>query len=96
MRAMFTMMNNARLNVGLQGVAIAEAATQAGDGLCAMRAHPVAARRRNAAATRSPIVEHPDVRRMLMRMKALTRRCARAGLLRDGGGSTAKHHRGRM
>ena len=33
--AMFTMMNNARLNVGLQGVSIAERATQAGGRLCA-------------------------------------------------------------
>ena len=35
MRAMFTMMNNARLNVGLQGVQIGERATQAARQLCA-------------------------------------------------------------
>jgi hypothetical protein len=66
MRAMFTMMNNARMNVGLQGVSIAEAATQ--------RAVAYARDRVQSARGGSPaaIIEHPDVRRMLMRMKALT------------------------
>ena len=61
MRAMFTMMNNARLNVGLQGVGVAERATQ--------RAVAYALdRRQNGKA----IAEHPDVRRMLLRMRSLT------------------------
>ncbi|MBO9714049.1 acyl-CoA dehydrogenase [Sphingomonas sp.] len=70
MRAMFTMMNNARLNVGLQGVQVAERATQ--------RAVAYARERIQSARAGSPsresvaIVEHPDVRRMLMRMKAQT------------------------
>ena len=70
MRAMFTMMNNARLNVGLQGVQIAERATQ--------RAVAYARERIQSARAGSPsresvaIVEHPDVRRMLLRMKAQT------------------------
>jgi alkylation response protein AidB-like acyl-CoA dehydrogenase len=69
-RAMFTMMNNARLNVGLQGVQVAERATQ--------RAVAYARERVQSARAGSPsrepvaIVEHPDVRRMLMRMKAQT------------------------
>lgn len=66
MRAMFTMMNNARLNVGLQGVSVAERATQAA----------IAYARQRLQGTRegrpAAIVEHPDVRRMLLRMKALT------------------------
>jgi alkylation response protein AidB-like acyl-CoA dehydrogenase len=66
MRAMFTMMNNARLNVGLQGVQIAEAATQAA----------VAYARERIQGSRdgkpAAIVAFPDVRRMLMRMKAQT------------------------
>jgi alkylation response protein AidB-like acyl-CoA dehydrogenase len=66
MRAMFTMMNNARLNVGLQGVSIAERATQAALGYATGRVQGL---REGRAA---PIVEHPDVRRMLLRMKALT------------------------
>ena len=60
MRAMFTMMNNARLNVGLQGVQIGEAATQAAVAYARDRVQV------------KPIIDHPDVRRMLMRMKALT------------------------
>jgi alkylation response protein AidB-like acyl-CoA dehydrogenase len=66
MRAMFTMMNNARLNVGLQGVSIAERATQAAVAYALQRVQGV--REGRPAA----IVEHPDVRRMLLRMKALT------------------------
>lgn len=70
MRAMFTMMNNARLNVGLQGVQIAEAATQKAIWFAQERVQSAKASgpsRRSVA-----IVEHPDVRRMLMRMKAGT------------------------
>jgi hypothetical protein len=54
-------MNNARLNVALQGVGIAEAATQ--------RAVAYAQERRQNGKA---IAEHPDVRRMLLRMRALT------------------------
>jgi len=66
MAAMFTMMNNARLNVGLQGVGIAERATQ--------RAVAYAIERKQGQRNRLPvpIAEHPDVRRMLLRMRALT------------------------
>ncbi len=66
MAAMFTMMNNARLNVGLQGVGIAEAATQ--------RAVAYALERKQGQRNRLavPIADHPDVRRMLLRMRALT------------------------
>ncbi|MEZ0497026.1 acyl-CoA dehydrogenase [Sphingomonas sp. IW22] len=64
--AMFTMMNNARLNVGLQGVQVAERATQ--------RAVAYARERVQGARGGQPvaIIEHADVRRMLMRMKAQT------------------------
>ena len=61
MSSMFTMMNNARLNVALQGVGIAERATQ--------RSVGYALERRQSGKA---IAEHPDVRRMLMRMRALT------------------------
>jgi len=66
MRAMFTMMNNARLNVGLQGVGIAERATQ--------RAVAYALERKQGQRAGLPlkIADHPDVRRMLVRMRALT------------------------
>jgi butyryl-CoA dehydrogenase len=67
---MFTMMNNARLAVGIQGVAIAERAYQ--------QALSYAQERRQGRAPgshaegMSPIIEHPDVRRNLLTMKALT------------------------
>lgn len=66
MRAMFTMMNNARLNVGLQGVQVAERATQRAVAYARERVQGV---REGKPAT---IIEFPDVRRMLMRMKAQT------------------------
>src|SRR4051812_33152418 len=66
MRAMFTMMNNARLNVGLQGVSVAERATQ---GAVAYALQRVQGTREGRPAV---IAAHPDVRRMLLRMKALT------------------------
>ncbi|MEN2786021.1 acyl-CoA dehydrogenase [Sphingomonas qilianensis] len=69
-RAMFTMMNNARLNVGLQGVQIAEGATQAAVAYALDRVQ--SARAGGASRDSVRIVEHPDVRRMLMRMKAQT------------------------
>lgn len=67
---MFTMMNNARLNVGIQGVGIAEAAFQ--------KALAYANERRQGKAAgyagngMAPIVHHPDVQRDLLTMKALT------------------------
>lgn len=81
MRAMFTMMNNARLNVGLQGVQIAERATQA-----------ALAYAQERVQLGRPIVEHPDVRRMLMRMRALTQG-ARA-LIYYAAGQVDRAHRG--
>src|SRR4051812_4942365 len=66
MRAMFTMMNNARLNVGLQGVSISERAMQGAIVYAGQRVQGV----RDGRPAR--IVEFPDVRRMLLRMKALT------------------------
>jgi acyl-CoA dehydrogenase len=70
LNCMFTMMNNARLAVGLQGVAIAERAYQ--------QALAYANERRQGRAPgqttegMSPIIAHPDVRRMLLTMKGLT------------------------
>ena len=69
-RAMFTMMNNARLNVGLQGVQVAEGATQAAVVYALDRVQSARAGSLDKASVR--IVEHPDVRRMLLRMKAQT------------------------
>ncbi|MBW8783481.1 MAG: acyl-CoA dehydrogenase family protein [Novosphingobium sp.] len=70
LKAMFTMMNAARINVGSQGVQIAEAALQRASAYARERVQSA----RAGAADKSPvsIVEHPDVRRMLLRMRALT------------------------
>ncbi len=68
MRNMFTMMNTARLSVGLQGLAVAERAYQQA------LAHAVERRQGRAVGAppgeQSPIVDHPDVRRMLMTQRA--------------------------
>ncbi|TDH38651.1 acyl-CoA dehydrogenase [Pseudohoeflea suaedae] len=67
---MFTMMNNARLHVGMQGVAVAEAAYQKALAYARERTQGKAAGHEGAGM--SPIIEHPDVRRMLLTMKSLT------------------------
>ncbi|MPR11823.1 acyl-CoA dehydrogenase [Microvirga tunisiensis] len=66
---MFTMMNNARLAVGLQGVAIAERAYQQALAYANERRQ---GRAIGAAEGMSPIAVHPDVQRNLLTMKALT------------------------
>ncbi|MBV2142510.1 acyl-CoA dehydrogenase [Falsochrobactrum sp. TDYN1] len=66
---MFTMMNNARLLVGIQGVGVAEAAYQQALAYAKERKQ---GRAIGAKETMSPIIEHPDVQRMLLTMKALT------------------------
>ncbi|KQV68192.1 acyl-CoA dehydrogenase [Rhizobium sp. Root1220] len=93
---MFTMMNNARLAVGMQGVAIAEAATQ--------KAIAYARERTQGKAPgwigtgMSPIIEHPDVARMLLTMKALTQgaraisyTCAHATDMAQRAGDRTQH-----
>lgn len=68
MRAMFTMMNAARLAVGLQGVAIAERAYQQALAYAHERLQGRAPQA--PAGTSSPIVDHADVQRMLLDMRA--------------------------
>ncbi|WP_422345564.1 acyl-CoA dehydrogenase [Parasphingorhabdus sp.] len=70
MKAMFTMMNNARINVGSQGVQIAERATQQAIQYATDRVQSA----RAGSGSKDPvaIIEHPDVRRMILRSKALT------------------------
>ena len=90
MAAMFTMMNNARLAVGVQGVGVAEAAYQ----------HALAhARERRQGRTPEgdgPILDHADVRRMLAEMRAeifaaraITLAC---GVAIDMGRATGEEH----
>ena len=70
LKCMFTMMNNARVNVGNQGVQIAERATQQATAFAMERIQ--SPRAGSPEKTPVPIIEHPDVRRMLLRMRALT------------------------
>ncbi len=79
--AMFTMMNSERLSVGIQGLAIGEAAYQSA---------VVYARERiqgrslsgvkNPNQPADPIIVHPDVRRMLLTMRAYTEGCRALGI----------------
>jgi alkylation response protein AidB-like acyl-CoA dehydrogenase len=110
---MFTMMNNARLAVGMQGVAIAEAATQKALAYAKDRTQGKApgwqghgqgqgqSQGQGQGQNMSPIIDHPDVARMLLTMKVLTQgaraityACAHAvDMTHDAGatGSDARH-----
>ena len=70
MHYMFTMMNQARLAIGAQGVAIAEAATQRAAAFARDRKQGRTAGM--SAAQSAPIIQHVDVKRMLMTMRAMT------------------------
>ena len=70
MACMFTMMNRARLAIGVQGVGIAEARHAAGARLCPRpKAGPHC---RNEGNRSAPLIAYPDVKRMLLTMRALT------------------------
>jgi len=68
LKCMFTMMNHARLWVGLQGLAQCEAAYQASVAYARERRQ---GRNSGGGAAADPIIGHPDVRRMLLTQKAL-------------------------
>ena len=98
---MFTMMNNARLAVGMQGVAVAEAATQQAIAYAGERRQGKAAG--YAGDGMAPIVHHPDIQRTLLTMQALTRAaraisyaCAHAADLARAGGEDAAHWQDRV
>jgi acyl-CoA dehydrogenase len=71
MTAMVTRMNEARLAIGLQGVAIAEAATQ--QALAYAQERRQGRQFQGSSTEAVPIIVHVDVRRMLLTMRALTR-----------------------
>jgi alkylation response protein AidB-like acyl-CoA dehydrogenase len=68
LQCMFTMMNNARLSVGHQGVALGERAYQQAVAYATDRVQG----RASGVEGRAPIIHHSDVKRMLMQMRALT------------------------
>ena len=71
MRAMFTMMNEARLGVGLQGYAVAEAAYQNGLAYAKdrLQGRDVTGAK-NPSGPADPLIVHPDIRRNLMEQKS--------------------------
>ncbi|HET9646294.1 MAG TPA: acyl-CoA dehydrogenase family protein, partial [Burkholderiaceae bacterium] len=87
---MFIMMNAARYAVGVQGIAVAERAYQKAVAYARERvqSRPVDGSV-NAAAT---IIHHPDVRRMLMTMRALTEGCRAMAIVAAGAYDAAHAH----
>ena len=87
---MFIMMNAARFGVGLQGVAVAERAYQKAAQFARDRvqSRPVDGSLRQAAA----ILHHPDVRRMLMTMRAYTEACRAMALVAAAAFDAAHAH----
>ncbi len=90
LEAMFTMMNSERLLVGVQGVAVAERAYQAALTYARTRVQgqPIGMPRNGATP---PIIHHPDVRRMLLSMRAQTE-AARALAYFGAAAIDAAHH----
>ena len=87
---MFTMMNHARLGVGMQGIALAERAYQHALEHARTRVQGRAIGRKSG--DRVTIIHHPDVRRMLMTMKAQTEAMRALGYYAAGELDRAKRH----
>jgi len=87
---MFTMMNHARLGVGMEGIAIAERAYQHALEYAKTRVQGRAIGQRSG--DRATIIHHPDVRRMLMTMKAQTEAMRALGYYAAGELDRSKHH----
>ena len=87
---MFIMMNAARYAVGVQGIAIAERAYQKAVAYARDRvqSRPVDGSQPGSAA----IIHHPDVRRMLMTMRAFTEGCRAMAAVAAAAYDAAHHH----
>jgi hypothetical protein len=87
---MFIMMNAARYAVGVQGIAVAERAYQQAVAYARDRvqSRPVDGSLKTAA----PIIHHPDVRRMLMTMRACTEGCRAMASVAAAAYDAAHHH----
>ncbi|KQP09045.1 acyl-CoA dehydrogenase [Pseudorhodoferax sp. Leaf265] len=87
---MFIMMNAARYAVGVQGIAVAETAYQKAAAFAKERvqSRPVD----GSVAASAPIIHHPDVRRMLMSMRALTEGCRAMASVAAAAYDAAHHH----
>ena len=87
---MFIMMNAARYAVGVQGIAIAERAYQQAAAYAKER---IQSRPVDGSMNRSaPIIQHPDVRRMLMTMRSLTEGCRAMATVAAAAYDAAHHH----
>lgn len=81
MRAMFVMMNSERISVGVQGLGIAECAYQNAVAYARERLQGRSSRGTGEPGRAAdPIIVHPDVRRMLMTMRAYTEGCRALGV----------------
>ncbi len=89
LRCMFTMMNNARLNVGLQGVAVGERAYQQAVEYAKSRVQSAPVSGGGEAAT---IIQHPDVRRMLMMMRAQVEAMRATAYYTNSALDRSRHH----
>jgi alkylation response protein AidB-like acyl-CoA dehydrogenase len=87
---MFIMMNAARYAVGVQGIAIAERAYQKAVAFSRDRvqSRPVD----GSMKTSAPIIHHPDVRRMLMTMRAYTEGCRAMATVAAAAYDASHHH----
>ena len=87
---MFIMMNAARYGVGVQGIAVAERAYQkaAQFGRDRVQSRPVD----GSMNTSAPIIHHPDVRRMLMTMRAYVQGCRALASVAAAAFDVAHHH----
>ena len=87
---MFIMMNSARFAVGVQGIAVAERAYQKAVQYARDRvqSRPVD----GSVAGAASIIHHPDVRRMLMTMRAYTEGCRALALVSGAAYDAAHHH----
>ena len=87
---MFIMMNAARYAVGVQGIAIAERALQKAVAFARDRVQSRPVDGSHAAAV--AIIQHPDVRRMLMTMRAYTEACRALASVAAGASDVSHHH----
>jgi len=87
---MFIMMNAARFGVGVQGIALADRATQRAVAFARERiqSRPVD----GSLPAAAPIIHHPDVRRMLMTMRAHTEGCRAMALVAAAAYDASHHH----
>ena len=87
---MFIMMNSARFGVGVQGISIAERAYQKAVAFAKDRvqSRPVD----GSIAASAPIIHHPDVKRMLMTMRAYTEGCRAMAATAAAAYDAAHHH----